>query len=40
MMPPDRLSPDDPREWLNRAKGNLALAKSGIAEAYLDGPML
>jgi len=36
MMPPDRLSPDDPREWLNRAKGNLALAKSGIAEAYLE----
>lgn len=36
MMPPDHLSPDDPRAWLNRAKGNLALAKSGITEAYLE----
>jgi HEPN domain-containing protein len=26
-MPPDRFSPDDPREWLNRARSNLAKAQ-------------
>ena len=36
MRPPDRFPPDDPREWLNRAKSNLALAKNRIAEAYLE----
>jgi HEPN domain-containing protein len=25
---PDRYPPDDPREWLNRAHSNIALAKS------------
>ncbi len=28
-MPPERRAPDDPREWLNRAKSNLARAKVG-----------
>ena len=27
MKPPERFPPDDPREWLNRANSNLALAK-------------
>lgn len=25
---PDRYSPEDPREWLNRARSNLAIAKN------------
>ena len=36
MSPPERFSPDDPREWLNRAKSNLALAKSRVPDAYLE----
>ena len=34
----ERFSPDDPREWLNRARSNLAKARSGfeIPEVYLD----
>ncbi len=34
MTPRKRFSPDDPREWLNRARSNLALARSGLHEAY------
>ena len=30
MKPPERFPPDDPREWLNRAKGNLARAKAPV----------
>ena len=29
-MAPERGSPDDPREWLNRAKSNLVRAKADI----------
>lgn len=29
-MPPDRRPPDDPVEWLNRAKSNLARAKANV----------
>jgi HEPN domain-containing protein len=29
-MLPERFPPDDPREWLNRARSNLARAKEGI----------
>jgi HEPN domain-containing protein len=36
MKPPERFTPDDPREWLNRAVSNLALAKSKVAGAYLE----
>ena len=36
MNPPEHFSPDDPREWLNRAKSNLALAKSRVPDAYLE----
>ena len=28
-MPPDGLSPEDPREWLRRARSNLARASQG-----------
>ncbi|MGP0065060.1 MAG: HEPN domain-containing protein [Isosphaeraceae bacterium] len=31
-----RLPPDDPREWLNRARSNPACAKAEIPEAYLE----
>ena len=36
MSHPERYPPDDPREWLNRAKSNLALAKNRISDAYLE----
>ena len=36
MSPPERFEPDDPREWLNRAQSNLALAKSRVPGAYLE----
>ncbi len=36
MKPPERFPPDDPREWLNRAKSNLALAKNRVPGAYLE----
>ena len=36
MKPPERFPPDDPREWLNRARSNLALAKNRIPDAYLE----
>jgi HEPN domain-containing protein len=37
-MPGKRFPPDDPREWLNRAKSNLAKAKiaSEDSEIYLE----
>lgn len=35
-MPPERLPPDDPREWLNRARGNLVRAKTAIPGVYLE----
>lgn len=35
-MLPERFPPDDPREWLNRARSNLALAKNRIPSAYLE----
>ena len=36
MTIPERFAADDPREWLNRAGSNLAIAKSDIAGAYLE----
>ena len=36
MSPPERFAPDDPREWLNRARSNLAMAKSRIPGAYFE----
>ncbi|MBA7567796.1 hypothetical protein ES708_09513 [subsurface metagenome] len=37
-MPPERLAPTDPLEWLNRARSNLAQARAGsnIPEVYLE----
>jgi HEPN domain-containing protein len=32
----DRYPPDDPREWLNRARSNLILAKSGAPGVDLE----
>lgn len=36
MTLPKRFPPDDPREWLNRAGSDLAMAKSRIAGAYME----
>ena len=33
---PKRYPPDDPREWLNRARSNLALAKGKRKGIYLE----
>jgi len=35
-MPRKRLAPTDPKEWLRRARSNLALAKNRVAEACLE----
>ena len=35
-MPPERFPPDDPREWLNRARSSLSRAKVQTKEAYLE----
>ena len=35
-MPPERFPPDDPREWLNRARSNLTRAKAKIPGVYLE----
>jgi HEPN domain-containing protein len=31
-----RLPPDDPREWLNRARSNLVRARKILADVYLE----
>ena len=36
MRSPERFPPDDPREWLNRARSNLALAKNRVPDVYLE----
>ncbi len=36
MNPPERFPPDDPREWLNRARSNLLSAKNRIPGVYLE----
>jgi len=35
-MTENRLQPDDPREWLNRARSNLLRARSEIEGVYLE----
>ena len=35
-MTPERLSPDDPREWMNRARSSLARARVRQPEIYLE----
>jgi HEPN domain-containing protein len=37
-MPPDRFPPDDPREWLNRARSNLLRARAAPLGVYLEDP--
>ena len=36
MSPPERFPVDNPREWMNRARSNLAMAKSRVPDAYLE----
>ena len=36
MKPPDRFPPDDPREWINRARSNLAIARTLVSNAYFE----
>ena len=36
MKPPERFPPDDPREWMNRARSSLAIAKNRVPQAYLE----
>ena len=31
-----RYPPDDPREWLNRARSNLALARAVVPDVFLE----
>ncbi len=33
---PKRYPPDDPREWMNRAKSNLVLARNRLPDVYLE----
>jgi HEPN domain-containing protein len=35
-MPPERLPPNDPRQWLNRARSDLALATAEQIAVYLE----
>lgn len=35
-MPPERFPPDDPREWLNRARSNLVQARTERPGVYLE----
>jgi HEPN domain-containing protein len=35
-MPPDRFPPDDPREWLNRARSNLERARVTSFDVYVE----
>jgi len=35
-MIPERYEPDDPREWLNRARSNLARASTRVPGVYLE----
>ena len=35
-MPRERFQPDDPREWLNRARSNLARARHRVLGTYLE----
>jgi HEPN domain-containing protein len=35
-MLPDRRPPDDPREWLNRARSNLVRARTRLPGVYLE----
>jgi len=34
MKPPERFPPEDPREWMNRARSNLVRAKDRTPGVY------
>ncbi len=34
MPPRESFAPDDPRDWMNRARSNLAKAKTRTADVY------
>ena len=36
MSLPERFPPDDPREWLRRARSNLALARNRVPDVELE----
>ena len=36
MKPPERFPPDDPREWINRARSDLTQAKNKVLGVYLE----
>ena len=36
MKPPERFPPDDPREWINRARSDLTQAKNEVPGVYLE----
>ena len=36
MSLPERCPPDDPREWLRRARSNLALARNRVPDVELE----
>ena len=36
MKPPERFPPDDPREWMNRARSDLTQAKNEVPGVYLE----
>ena len=36
MNPHERLAPDDPREWMRRARSNLTRARSRTPDVYLE----
>ncbi len=36
MTPLERFPPDNPREWLNRARSNLALARNRAPDVYVE----
>ena len=36
MSPPERRPPDEPREWLNRARSNLIRARQREVGVYLE----
>ena len=36
MKPAERFAASDPREWLNRARSSLAIARNRVPDAYLE----
>ena len=36
MKEPERFPADDPREWMNRARSSLAIAKNRVPQVYLE----